>query len=62
KFMKNVFTINREDVQRIAMKKLGRKLTTEEIERVKKGVEFGLECWEEVVVYAIEEVMKENKG
>jgi len=47
--MKNVFTINREDVQRIAMKKLGRKLTTEEIERVKKGVEFGLECWEEVV-------------
>ncbi|OQX85176.1 MAG: hypothetical protein B6D55_07815 [Candidatus Omnitrophica bacterium 4484_70.2] len=60
--MKNVFTINREDVQRIAMKKLGRKLTTEEIERVKKGVEFGLECWEEVVVYAIEEVMKENKG
>ena len=60
--MKNIFTINREDVQRIAMKKLGRKLTTEEIERVKKGVEFGLECWEEVVVYAIEEVMKENKG
>jgi len=60
--MKNVFTINREDVQRIAMKKLGRKLTTEEIERVKKGVEFGLECWEEVVVYAIEEVMEENKG
>ena len=60
--MKNVFTINREDVQRISMKKLGRKLTTEEIERVKKGVEFGLECWEEVVVYAIEEVMEENKG
>ena len=60
--MKNVFTINREDVQRIAMKKLGRKLTTEEIERVKKGVEFGLECWEEVVNYAIKEVMEENKG
>ena len=60
--MKNVFTINREDVQRIAMKKLGRKLTTEEIKRVKKGVEFGLECWEEVVNYAIKEVMEENKG
>ncbi len=46
--MKNIFTIPVEDVQHIAKKKTGRKLTIEESERVKQGVESGLERWEEV--------------
>jgi len=31
-------------------------LTTEELQRVKEGVEFGVECWEDVVLYAIDEL------
>jgi hypothetical protein len=54
--MKNTFTIPVEDIQCIAQKRIGRKLTTEELERVQQGVEFGLECWEEVVGYAINEL------
>jgi hypothetical protein len=54
--MKNIFKICVEDVQKIALRRIGRKLTLEELEKVKKGVEFGLECWEEVVIYAIEEI------
>ncbi len=54
--MRNIFTIGVEDVQYLAKKKLGRKLTLEELEIVKDGVEFGLECWEDVVIYAIEEL------
>lgn len=49
-----VFTISSEDVQYVAMEKMGRKLTTEELYQVKKKIEFGLEYWEEVVGYAIE--------
>jgi hypothetical protein len=52
--MKNIFTIPVEDVQYIAKKKMNRKLTIEELERVKQGIEFGLECWEEVVIDAID--------
>jgi len=33
----------------------------EELEQVKKRVEFGLECWEEVVIEAISEVLKYRK-
>jgi len=54
--MRYVFTIPVEDVQYFANRKIGRKLSIEELERVKKGVEFGLECWEEVVGYAIDEL------
>ena len=54
--MENIFTIPVEDVQYIAQKRIGRKLTVEELKRVQKGVEFGLECWEEVVGYAIDEL------
>ena len=55
--MKQIFVISVEDVQYLAKKKIGRNLTLEELERVKKGVEFGLEmCWEEVVITAIEEL------
>jgi hypothetical protein len=54
--MKNIFVIPVEDVQYIAKKKIGRKLSTEELMRVKSGVEFGFECWEEVVDAAIEDL------
>jgi hypothetical protein len=54
--MKNVFTIPVEDVQRIAKKRIGRKLNIYELKRVQKGVGFGLECWENVVKYAIDEL------
>lgn len=54
--MRTIFKISVEDVQYIAKKKLGRKLTIDELEAVKKGIEFGLECWEEVVGYAIDDL------
>lgn len=54
--MKNLFVISSKDVQYLAEKKIGRKLTLEELEQVKKGLEFGLECWEDVVNIAIDEI------
>jgi hypothetical protein len=54
--MRDIFVICVEDVQYLAKKKIGRELTIEELEQVKKGVEFGLECWEDVVLYAIDEL------
>jgi len=60
--MKYIFAITTQDVQLRAKRKLGRKLTIEELERVKKGVEFGLELsWEDVVYVAIDEVEEERK-
>ena len=37
--------------------KIGRKLTIEELEQIGKGLEFGLECWEDVANTAIDEVI-----
>ena len=54
--MKDIFVICVEDVQYLAKRKIGRELTIEELEQVQKGVEFGLECWEDVVIYAIDEL------
>jgi len=54
--MKNLFVISIKDIQYLAQKKIRRKLTIEEIEQVQKGLEFGLECWEEVASAAIEEI------
>lgn len=54
--MKNVFAISAKGVQFLAEKKFGRKLNQNELERVKKGIEFGLECWEDVVINAIAEL------
>ena len=59
--MKNIFTIPVSDVQWIAKEKIGRKLTIEELERVKDGVEFGLEYWEDVVKVTIEEGINLNR-
>ncbi len=55
--MKDIFNISVDDVQNIALKKFRRKLSEYELSRVKKGIEFGLECWEDVVIYAIKEIM-----
>ncbi len=54
--MKNIFVISVEDVQYLAKNKMRRELTLGELEQVQKGIEFGLECWEEVVITAIEEL------
>lgn len=59
--MENVFTISVEEAQYFAQEKIGRKLTCEELRRVKKGVEFGLELsWEEVLITAIQEVYEQS--
>ncbi|MBL7155205.1 MAG: hypothetical protein ISS88_01730 [Candidatus Portnoybacteria bacterium] len=58
---KKLFVITAEDVQYLANKKLGRDLTYDELERVQKGLEFGLECWEDVVIFAIDELDSEVK-
>ena len=55
--MDYIFKIGVDDVQEIALKRIGRELSIEELKRVKKGVEFGLELsWDVVVKTAIEEV------
>lgn len=54
--MKNIFVISDRDIRGLAKKKINRKLTLDELEQVKKGLEFGLECWEEVVITAIGEL------
>lgn len=59
--MKNLFVISVGDIQYLAEKKIGRKLAIEELEQVKKGLEFGLEYWEEVVETAIDEVIQNQK-
>lgn len=54
--MEEIFVISVEDVQHLALKKIGRELTQDELYKVKKGIEFGLECWEEVVIASIKEL------
>lgn len=54
-----IFSISEDDVLDVAREKFGRDgLTEEQIRGVKKGVEFGLECWWEVVAAALEEVLR----
>ena len=58
---KDIFAIKLCEVQNLAKKRYGRYLNQSEIKDVQKRIQFGLECWEEVVLYAIEDVMK-NKN
>ncbi len=56
--MNHIFVINVQDVQRISLERIGRELTLDEIEEIKKGVEFGLELsWEEVIATSIDEIV-----
>jgi len=55
-----IFILTREDVIACA-NELGipeEALTDDILYQVKKGVEFGLECWTEVVKTAIDEALK----
>lgn len=52
--MDYIFAISVDDVQLNAIERIGRPLTKDEIRFVSKGVEFGLECWWDVVNYAID--------
>ncbi|MBC8175396.1 MAG: hypothetical protein H8E82_07065 [Candidatus Marinimicrobia bacterium] len=62
KSMKNIFKITVDDVQYISRKKIGRNLTIEELEKVQKGVEFGLELsWMEVIEDSIDELRTVNR-
>ena len=58
--MKTIFCISVEDVQYVALRKIGRSLTDDELYTVRKGVQFGLECWEDVVTYAIGDAVAEK--
>ena len=60
KKVKILFQLTDEDAQILAMKKIGRKLSAEELEKVKTGLEFGLEYWEEVIITAIEEIVSDK--
>jgi hypothetical protein len=55
--MENIFTIKLSEVQYLARKKFGRYLEEDEIKEVQKRIQFGLECWEDVVLYAISDVI-----
>jgi len=59
--MKDFFVITVEEIQHIANKILKRYLDIEEIQQVQKRVQFGLECWEDVVITAIESLQESEK-
>jgi len=55
-----IFILTREDVVACA-EQMGipkEAITDDAIHEVKKGVEFGLECWSEVVKTALDEALK----
>jgi hypothetical protein len=55
-----VFTLTRDDVVACA-RQMGipeEAITDDVLERVKKGVEWGLDCWEEVVKESINIALK----
>jgi hypothetical protein len=54
---KYIFGIQYAEVQHIAEEKMGRRLNSDELYQVQKGIQFGLECWEDVIGYAVDELM-----
>lgn len=58
--MDYIFNVGIDDAQAIALQRIARELTFDELRQVKKCVEFGLECWEEVVETAIDEVVENS--
>jgi len=59
-FSDNIFSIKVMEVQYLAKKKFGRYLDEIEIKEVQKRIQFGLEYWEEVVLFAIEDVINKS--
>lgn len=55
-----LFVLTEEEAHLLTEEKIGRRLTDEELEQVQKGLEFGLEFWEEVMRIAIDEAVKEE--
>jgi len=53
----DIFVIKVSEIQHLALEKYGRMLDEVEIREVQKRLQWGLECWEEVAIYAIEDVM-----
>jgi hypothetical protein len=57
-----IFKIGIDDAQHIARERIGRELAIEELEQVRKGVEFGLELSCDVVLKtAIDEATSEEE-
>jgi hypothetical protein len=59
-FSDNIFSIKIMEVQYLAKKKFGRYLDEIEIKEVQKRIQFGLEYLEEVVLFAIEDVINKS--
>ena len=57
-----LFVLTEEDAQLMAQHHLGRNLTDEELDRVERGLEWGLTCWSEVMEVAIEEATREERA
>ena len=49
-----IFALTVADVQQLAQQKLGRSLDFFEMHSVKKGVEWGLDYWDDVIKVAID--------
>jgi len=56
----DIFAIKLCEVQHLAKKRLGRYLDESEIKDVQKRIEWGMVFWEDIVLYAIEDVLKNN--
>ncbi len=56
----DIFSIKVSEVQYLAKMKFGKYLDEIEIKEVQKRIQFGLEYWEEVVLYAIEDVINKS--
>ena len=54
---RTIFSITKKEVQNLAKEKVGRFLDEIELKEVQKRIEFGLECWEDVIIYAIKDVL-----
>lgn len=56
-----LFILTDEDAQTMAQTQIGRALTEDELYSVRKGLEWGLECWAEVMETAIEEATRDSQ-
>lgn len=55
--MDHLYLVQVEDAQQIALQHIGRRLCEDELERVKKGFEWGMELvWEETIIASIDDL------